>query len=370
MKIKQKAKLLIVGGFPSKHNKSIGGIIDSCQILLAHLPKDQFDIVTVDSSQISNPPPNLIFRVFLALIRIKKYITKVFLFKPEVILIFCSSGGSAIEKGILLIIGKIFNSSTLIFPRGEKLIHQVESSRLFRFLISQLFQFADTFLSQGGRWEEFAEHVLKFRKEDIVRVPNWTATKSLIKIGNQRRQKSLEGDAKFIFVGWVEKNKGIFELMEVCKKLSNEGYSFNLSIVGNGSKLEKLRSKAKQSYLQDRINFLGWQTTDQIKQLLNNHNIFVLPSWNEGLPNSMIQAMSAKLAVVITDVGVISSYINDEEHALLCKKKDRHSLYESMKRMIEDEELRMKLAINGFELSRRTFTPDASIKKLIKAFHI
>ena len=365
----EKTNLLIVGGFPEEGNNSKGGIIDSCRILVSHLPKDKFRIITLDSSQISNPPPRFLKRLFLATIRLKKYIFLLYEQKPDAILVFCSSGASAIEKSIMLSLGKIVNAKTLVFPRGEKLIYQTYSNAIFRYIISRLFQSADIFLSQGEKWEVFAEEILKFKKKHIIRIPNWTATPELIEIGEGRSNITISDSANFIFIGWVEEHKGVFELIRVCRKLQEEGRSFSLSIVGDGRSLKDLKHLASDYSLEDKINFLGWKTSAEVLKLLETHNIFVLPSWNEGMPNSMIQAMSAKLAIIVSDVGVISSYLIDEEHALFCNRKDEDSLYRSMSRIIEDIEFRTAIALNAFKLSKEIFTPESSIQKIAKAIH-
>ena len=104
-----KPKLLIVGAFP-KNNKAIyGGIAKSCKAIIDSPIFSTFDINTLDSTQISNPPPNVIIRGILAIKRIIILIYKLSFFKPNVALIFSSDGAGAIEKGIMILLCRFNN---------------------------------------------------------------------------------------------------------------------------------------------------------------------------------------------------------------------------------------------------------------------
>ncbi len=63
-------KVLIVGAFPSKENKIFGGIATSCKILINSSFSKEFELILLDSTQISNPPPKIIIRAYLAFLRI------------------------------------------------------------------------------------------------------------------------------------------------------------------------------------------------------------------------------------------------------------------------------------------------------------
>ncbi len=92
-----KKKLLIVGAFP-KNKKKYMEVLKSCNILKESNEFKQFEIIPFDSSQISHPAPNIIVRLCLALKRLIKFHIILITKKPDGVLIFCSDGGSAIEK--------------------------------------------------------------------------------------------------------------------------------------------------------------------------------------------------------------------------------------------------------------------------------
>ena len=269
---------------------------------------------------------------------------------PKVILIFCSDGASAIEKGLMILICKIFNCKSLIFPRAGKLINQVSKFYLFNKFIKYSFNKADIFLCQGPKWKQFALNTLDIKNYKVKLVTNWTATKTKIKIGKARNYKNKKV-IKIVFVGWLEKFKGLEELLLASKSLLNRGYDFKLDIVGRGNYENYSKHFVKKNNLESNISFLGWKNSKNLDNILQLNDVFVLPSWDEGMPNSMIEAMAAGLGVIVSSVGVIPDYIVDEYNGLLIKPKDPVSLENAIIKIINNFELRKNISINGHQLA-------------------
>ena len=101
-----------------------------------------------------------------------------------------------------------------------------------------------------------------------------------------------------------------------------------------------------------------------LNKYLQESDIFVLPSWSEGLPNSMIEAMAAGLATVVTSVGVITDYIQNNKHALIVPPHNIELLEDALKRLITDQDLRSSIAFEGRNLSVSCFSVESNTTKL------
>lgn len=356
-------KLLIVGAFPNSKKNIYGGVLKSCQIILQSSLATRFKINTLDSTQISNPPPNLFIRAIFGISRIFKLFFLLIFKKPKAILIFASDGASALEKGVMIWISNFFNCPSLIFPRAGKLMDQTFNSIFFHRVVKYLFNKSDIFLCQGQKWKNFAIFNLKIKESNTVIVDNWTATESKIEIGNKRITKK-EHKIQIVFIGWLEKFKGIFELLEAVNSLVNKGYEFNLNIVGDGNSKKLVLDYIESNNLQNVVNFLGWQNSKNLDVILEKNDVFVLPSWNEGMPNAMIEALAAGLAVIVTPVGVISDYLNDGENALFIEVKNPLSIVKALENLINNFELRKKISINGHKLAISKFSSEVSLSKV------
>ena len=228
-------KLLIIGAFPEKKNKVYGGILKSCEILIKSNFADEFNITTLDTTQKSNPPPTIIIRSIYSLLRMFLLLKILLIKRPKTTLIFTSSGLSAFEKGVHILICNFFKSKTLIFPRAGKLMNQLSNSTIFLKIIKYLFTKADVFLCQGNKWKYFASNQLNIIDDKIKVIGNWTATPSLINIGNKKNYTKNKNKINFVFIGWIENHKGVYELLNASNILLKKKYDFNLTFVGGGN---------------------------------------------------------------------------------------------------------------------------------------
>jgi len=361
----QKYKILIIGAFPPPESKIFGGIVTSCQSLLDSSFSRQFDLILVDSTQISNPPPGVTLRSLLALRRLVIYLYRLIDGKPQAVVLFASLGASVAEKGIMAWISKAFCIPVFLFPRGGKLITIVTESKFHRFWISASMRGATHFLCQGPVWQRFATDVLRFPIERTSIIPNWTASNSLLAIGERRIEKNVGTVPQLLFLGWLERDKGIFELLEACDALSSL-YSFRLVIAGRGHAEPEARAFVERNCLNGVVEFVGWVRGTELEALFLASDILVLPSWAEGLPNAMIEAMAAKLAVVVSAVGNVPDVITDGEQALLIPPREVAPLRDAVEKLLIDKCFCRAIAERGHQFARHNFAVEPAVAELCK----
>jgi glycosyltransferase involved in cell wall biosynthesis len=121
--------------------------------------------------------------------------------------------------------------------------------------------------------------------------------------------KEVKPSKKLLFVGRFERRKGVEELNEVLPELLDK-YDFTFDFVGPIPEENKI-DHPNVSYLGELIS------VDQIKEVYQNHDILIAPSYSEGMPNVIMEAMSQGLAVLATDVGATSILVNQENGWLM-----------------------------------------------------
>lgn len=368
MTTKHKYKLLIVGAFPSKNKKKIyGGQVSACTALIESSFTSTFFTRTLDSTQISNPPPHLLLRMFLALKRVIIFIFDLIFHTPDATIIFVASGSSAYEKGLMVLISKALKIPTLIFPRAGALISDYQNNKKFSIIVRNTLAKADMFLCQGKSFQNFAIEELGFPKSYAPIIPNWTAPPNLIKIGKNRNYQGDNKTLKILFLAWLEEFKGVFELLKAAKLLKDQQIPFHLTFGGAGSALQEAQLYVNNNRLNDVITFSGWVDGEEKLSLLRSSNVFVLPSWNEGLPNAMIEAMSAGLACVVSNVGVISNYATNNKEALIIQPKNVEELFSALKTLAMDASMIEEIAQGGFKLAESKFSMEHGVKIFEKA---
>lgn len=359
-----KPSVLLVGAFPPDTKKIYGGIVTSCRTLINSSFGRKFELILIDSTQISNPAPSIVIRALFAVSRFTIFLWNLKFKKPQAVLLFSSGGASAIEKGLMARACRIFRVPALFFPRGSELIGQVKSSIPYRIVIQYLIRGATYCVCQGPAWHSFATEVLGFQADHVPIVTNWTATDSLLAIGAQRKPTLTAHIPQLLFLGWLESHKGIFELLEVCERLSPM-HTFRMVIAGDGCAASEARAFMKMKNLSGVVDFVGWVEGEALESLLAASDIFILPSWSEGFPNSMIEAMAAKLAVVVTAVGNIPGLVTDGQEALVVPPMQIDLLRYAVESLLLDRVLREEIAERGYAFARENFSVESSINNLV-----
>lgn len=159
-----------------------------------------------------------------------------------------------------------------------------------------------------------------------------------------RRKLGLEGDGpQAVFVGVAFERKGGLVLIDALAQI-REKVPAGTSVHVVGAKPEKKWiEKAERLGVADLLQFHGGRPHDEIPLWLNGCDLFLLPSYSEGLPISLLEAMAAGSAVVFTPVGGIPSIMRDGENGLLVEPGDVEGLAGAIGRLLTDESLRATL---------------------------
>jgi len=136
----------------------------------------------------------------------------------------------------------------------------------------------------------------------------------------------------------LTKRKGIKYLIEAFNKLSLEYEDINLQIIGSGEEEDNLKILAESTKHREKIQFLGPCPHEQMANHLSQNDIFVLPSLNEGMSNSLLEAMASGLAIVATDTGGTKELV-DDDNGIIVEKNSTESIYTALKKLHESKQL-------------------------------
>lgn len=174
-----------------------------------------------------------------------------------------------------------------------------------------------------------------------------------VDVKSYKKNLGLSADSKVIcFIGRLVKEKGILDLLEAFKYLIKDFSNLYLLIIGDSS-LDERDKKTKQkikSYLddiklRDKIIFTGFR--NDIPELLKISDIFVLPSYREGMPRSIIEAMAMGKPIVATNIRGCREEIVNGETGFLVNVNSPKEIYEAIKKLIVDNELIVHMGAKG-----------------------
>jgi len=177
-----------------------------------------------------------------------------------------------------------------------------------------------------------------------------------------------EGECVILSVGRLSQEKGHADLVAALGHLRRlaPGLNFRLVLVGDGPERTRLEGEAGARGLSDRVVFAGHHA--DVRPFYALADVLVLPSYSEGSPNVLLEAMAAGLPVVATAVGGVPEIVAHEESALLVAPRDEHAMAAAVARLLSDAPLARGLAAKASELAAARFSPEAYARSVIEIY--
>lgn len=144
-------------------------------------------------------------------------------------------------------------------------------------------------------------------------------------------------------VGRLTANKGQHILIEACALLKKDGVAFHLTFAGDGEDRNSLETQVKSLGLSENTSFTGAMGQDSVKELYASADIFILPSFAEGVPVVLMEAMAMEIPVISTCITGIPELIDSGDDGFLTVPGDSKALFEKIKLLIRQPELRIRL---------------------------
>jgi len=176
---------------------------------------------------------------------------------------------------------------------------------------------------------------------------------------------------RLLYVGAIHERKNILLLLESMSQLIKINIFYNLKIIGDFTSIKyknKVVEFIKYERLEPFINFLGWQSAVNIVNTYSISDILVLPSNQETLPLTIIEAQSSGLVVIATKVGGISELIENNYNGFLINKKDSIELTSILKMLYDNSAMIEKISKNASNSTKNKFSSQ-NIAGLTRVFY-
>jgi teichuronic acid biosynthesis glycosyltransferase TuaC len=170
-----------------------------------------------------------------------------------------------------------------------------------------------------------------------------------------------------IYVGGLVETKGMQELAAATEPLLAKHSRFQLVCIGDGPSRDRLLSLANRAGRNGAVVLPGRVPPQEVPLYLQGSDFLVLPSYSEGMPQAVLEAMSCGLAVVATSVGGVPEAVIDGKTGLLVDAKNAGQLQAAMARMIADERFRQMAGQGGLARAREVFDCEHNVRTLAEA---
>ena len=156
------------------------------------------------------------------------------------------------------------------------------------------------------------------------------------------------------YVGRFSKEKGILEFVEALPLILKDAH-YKVLIIGDGDLKEEIKDILAKNSIQSRVELLGWVEPEKLPRYLNSLKLLVLPSYYEGMPRIILEAMACGTPVLATPVGCTPEVIKDSETGFMMESNAPEIIAENVRRVLKYPDLQ-KIATNARNLVKSDYT--------------
>lgn len=171
--------------------------------------------------------------------------------------------------------------------------------------------------------------------------------------------------ARLLFVGRLAAIKGLPTLFEALALLRDARPDATLTLIGDGPEREALRRTAERMGLGPAVSFAGYRSQDEVAAALAEADVFVLPSFAEGVPVVLMEAMASCVPVVATRVGGVAELVEDGVSGFLAPPGDVGTLADRIARLLDDPALRVRMGEAGRAMVTAAFDAETEAARLL-----
>jgi len=237
------------------------------------------------------------------------------------------------------------------------------SNGIAQYLIRHCLELADAVIALSRGWRRTLQKIAPHANLRVI--------ENAVKTSIERAAARPASCCRFLFLSKMDEAKGVFDAIEACRILANDGRSFHLTLAGpTGSAGDKdvLAARIDDANLKKFVEYVGSKTGDEKEHLFSECDVLLFPSWFEGMPITILEAMARSIPVIATDVGAIPEVITNGVCGILVPPRNAPALADAMRSLVENPALRAELASAGRQQAALQFSIPRFSRELIELY--
>lgn len=279
--------------------------------------------------------------------------------RVKIVHIHGSSKGSFYRKYVFFLLARyVFRKKVVYHMHGAMfhVFHQNAPSFVQR-RIRHFVNTADCLIVLSDWWKDFFSENFNPRMVQIV--PNIVNLTSL-----PTQTARAPGPTRFLFLGRIGERKGVYDLLEVLRLHRQDLQGKYLLELGGDGETENLQRLITQYALDESVKFIGFVTGADKKRRLQEADVYLLPSYNEGLPISILEAMSFGLPIISTSVGGIPEVVAPNKNGLLIEPGDHRAIFKAIKFFTDHPDKISEYGVRSYEMVAQRYFPAPVMRTL------
>lgn len=270
--------------------------------------------------------------------------------------IHMASRGSYTRKSIIIRLVRFLGAKTIIHLHGAEFetFYNKECSESKKQHIRNTFNMADKVIVLSSQWLKWI-HTIVTDKNKVCVVYNAVSELNLPK--KDCRNKNI------LFLGRLGQRKGVEDLINAFAQIALNFSNAHLQLGGDGD-IAKYQAQVAKLGITEQVSFLGWVQGAARDKYLTEATVYCLPSYNEGFPMGVLEAMSAEVAVIASTAGGIPDAITNNKEGILVEAGDVNALAEALTIILSDDDKREEYISAAKIKFQKNFTHQIIIPQL------
>ncbi len=316
-------KVLVVG--PNIQGK--GGI---SSVLQSHRNiYTPFNYVSTNSAKKNNGILKTLIGLFYLMMAVIKIPYYRWIKKVQIVHIHGACGKSFVRKTVMINYSKILGYKIVYHSHGAEFKEYAQKVGVSKIKI--VLDKCDCVVVLSESWKCYFTET--FNLSNVCIINNIVEPVSLL---SQKEDKN--GSVKLLFLGLIGDRKGLFDLLNVLASHRDEFVGKLKLIIGGNGEINRLNGYISEHSLDSIVDYVGWVSGEKKNDLIKQSDIMILPSYNEGLPIFILEAMANAKPVISTIVGGIPEVVHHKENGYLIAPGDKEGIYKALKFYVNNPE--------------------------------
>lgn len=256
----------------------------------------------------------------------------------KIVHIHGASRKSFVRKSIIIRFAKLMRRKVIFHCHGgefKSYVAEIGESKVLNVLSK-----CDAIVVLSQKWVDYFKGDLGLKNVFVI---NNIVEPAQLFDENLKPTKEL----KLLFLGAICDNKGIFDLLDVIATNKTEFIGRIKLYIGGNGEVERLQSVISQKQLAEIVEYVGWVTGEDKNRLLKDSDILMLPSYIEGLPITLLEAMAYAKPSITTNVGGIPEIIESGKNGVIITPGDKDALYDAIRLFVDNPKLIAEYGAEG-----------------------
>lgn len=306
---------------------------------------------------------NKIKKFFKALFSYFEFLFYIIFNRPDIVHIHSSFGPSFYRKKVFIDIAYIFKIKIINHIHGADFTSfYINASNKKKRIIKKTYNKCDYLIALSEEWKENLSIIVK--KDKIKIVENYCITKA-----NSIRSSNLNNTV--LFLGEICERKGCFNIPKIAFEIKKHIPNIRFIIAGQGTlnNENKFKLLINEYNLKENIQMVGWIRDQEKNDALSKSDVFLLPSYNEGMPMAILDAMGYSLPIVSTNVGGIPQIVINGVNGFVCDPSNYLEIANLIIKILTDDKLYSQMSKKSYDLAIEKYSIKQNLDKILEIYN-